>query len=187
MLRSLALQLIGAASVVVASTLECHPEGPIVPRPANLAQSESFQAALKELTETLESATSGKINGGWDINNVSMSVSVVSLDQEATTVPLWEYHHLASGNANGTKAIDRNSQYLIGSVSKVISDAILLRSGLDIDDPITKYLPSLSDPSSLIDWGNITLRALASHLSGIPPNCEAPLSCMLYNAFLTCV
>jgi CubicO group peptidase (beta-lactamase class C family) len=174
MLRTLAIQLLGAAGIVAASTLECHPEGPIVPRPEHVAKSKSFQAALKKLTGTLDDATSGKIKPGWDTSNVSMSVSVVSLDQEASNVPLWEYHHLASGNVNGTKAINRNSQYLIGSVSKIISDAILLRSDLNIDDPITKYLPKLSNSSSLIQWDNITLRALASHLSGIPPNCQTP-------------
>ena len=72
---------------------------------------------------------------------------------------------------NGTKKLDRDSQYLIGSVSKVISDALLLKSGLNLDDPIIKYIPTLNNGSSVIDWNNITLRALASQLSGMPPNC----------------
>lgn len=174
-MKRLSLQLLAAtAGIAGASTLECHPEGRIVPRPHHLAKSESFQTALKKLTSTLDGAATGKINGGWDVKNVSMSVGVVSLDQEESNKPLWEYHHLASGNTNGTKEIDRNSQYLIGSVSKVVSDLILLRSDLNIDDPITKYLPTLANSSSLIEWNNITLRALASHLAGMPPNCELP-------------
>lgn len=167
---ALILRLVGVAGI--ATALECHPEGPILPKPEKLARSEPFKTAFENLSQTLDAAVTGKIKAGWDIRNVSLSVGVVSMDQEEASVPIWEYHHLASGNVNGTKTIDRNSQYLIGSISKVISDAILLRSGLNVDDPITKYLPSLNVSSSMIDWSSISLRALASQLSGIPPNCE---------------
>jgi CubicO group peptidase (beta-lactamase class C family) len=160
------------ATGATAAALECHPHGPLLPRPSHLARSDVFQAALHNLTESLEAAVTGKIKSGWDIRNVSLSIGIISLDQPDPTTPLWEYHHLASGNVNGTETIDRNSQYLIGSVSKVISDAILLRSGVAIDDPITKYIPALNSSSSLIGWDLITLRALASQLSGIPPNCN---------------
>ncbi|OIW24735.1 beta-lactamase/transpeptidase-like protein [Coniochaeta ligniaria NRRL 30616] len=149
----------------VATALECHSQGPILPRPRHLAKSKVFQAALGDLAKSLEAAVTGEIKSGWDIRNVSLSVGVVTLDQPDPTTPAWEYHHLASGNVNGTQAIDKNSQYLIGSVSKVLSDAILLRSGVDIDVPITTYIPVLNTSSSLIDWNSITLRALASQLS----------------------
>lgn len=154
-----------------AVALECHPQGPIVPRPLNLNASDTFRRALDNLTKIFDAASTGEIKGGWDVRNVSMSIGLVSLDQAEPSVPIWEYHHLASGNVNGTKSLNRDSQYLVGSVSKVISDAILLRSGVNIDDPVTEYIPSLDDPSSLISWNNITLRALASQLAGIPPNC----------------
>ncbi|KLU82085.1 hypothetical protein MAPG_01162 [Magnaporthiopsis poae ATCC 64411] len=39
-----------------------------------------------------------------------------------------------------------------------------------MDDAVTKYLPELSSPSSPMSWDNITLRHLASQLSGLPPN-----------------
>ncbi|GAB1319767.1 Beta-lactamase transpeptidase [Madurella fahalii] len=153
-----------------AVALECHPQGPIVPRPFNLNASDTFRHALDNLTKTFDAAFTGDIKGGWDVRNVSMSIGLVSLDQDKPSVPIWEYHHLASGNVNGTKSLNRDSQYLIGSVSKVISDAILLRSGVNIDDPVTDFISSLNSPSSLISWNNITLRALASQLAGIPPN-----------------
>ncbi|KAK0707715.1 beta-lactamase/transpeptidase-like protein [Lasiosphaeris hirsuta] len=153
-----------------AAALECHPEGPILPRPRNLTQAKTLQAAVSNLTGSLDAAFSGKIRGGWDIRNVSLSIGLVGLEQAEPSIPLWEYHHLASGNVNGTKSLDRNSQYLIGSISKVISDAILLRSGLNLDDAITEYLHSLADESSLISWEDITLRQLSSQLAGIPPN-----------------
>ncbi|KAL1841761.1 hypothetical protein VTJ49DRAFT_6599 [Mycothermus thermophilus] len=150
--------------------IECRPEGPIFPRPRGLSQSEPFRDALANLTETLDSAFSGKIRVGWDIRNVSLSIAVVGLDQEDPSTPLWEYHHLAPANVNGTRSLDRHSQYMIGSISKVITDAVALRSGVNLDDPITKYLPELSSNASLIDWNTITLRALGGQLAGIPPN-----------------
>lgn len=55
-------------------------------------------------------------------------------------------------------------------MSKVLSGAILLKSGLSLDDSITKYLPKLARNDSPVRWENISLGALASQLSGIPPN-----------------
>ena len=92
---------------------------------------------------------------------------------------MWEYHHLSPNNVNGTKSLDRHSQYLVGSISKVLTDAVLLRSGVNIDDPVTKYLPSLHNDTSLINWDNVSLRALGGQLAGIPANCESS-----YFAFL---
>jgi CubicO group peptidase (beta-lactamase class C family) len=157
-----------------ALALECRPKGVIFPRPRNLEQSETFQNALDALTTTLDAAFNGDIRAGWDIRNVSLSMALVGLDQTESSTPLWEYHHLASGNVNGTKSLNKHSQYLIGSVSKVITDAILIRTGVNIDDPVIKYLPVLNNDTALIDWKNITLRALGGHLAGIAPNCKFP-------------
>ncbi|KAI8948956.1 hypothetical protein F4801DRAFT_603808 [Xylaria longipes] len=44
--------------------------------------------------------------------------------------------------------------------------------GVDLDESIAAYLPELADADSLISWEDITLGYLASHLAGIPPNCE---------------
>ena len=53
-------------------------------------------------------------------------------------------------------------------------DTLLFRSGINYDDPITKYLPSLANKDSLTAWEDITLGALAGQVAGIVPNCEAP-------------
>lgn len=153
------------------TALECHSE-PILPPPRSLGQSKTFKTALDGLADKLNAAVHGKIVAGWDINNISMSIGIVGLDQDEPGVPVWEYHHLAKGNVNGTKKLDRHSQYLIGSVSKVITDAMLLRSGVDLDRPIIDFLPELRNGSSLIQWEDITLRALAGQVAGIPANCE---------------
>ncbi|GAB1317986.1 Beta-lactamase-like protein 2 [Madurella fahalii] len=155
---------------VVALTLGCHPEGPPVPRPRRLKQSTTFQQALSGLSKTLDNALAGKIKAGFDIHNISFSIGITSFDQPQSDPLVWEYHHLSPANVNGTKSIDKHSQYLIGSISKAITDTLLLRSGINYDDPVTKYLPSLANNESLIAWEDITLRALAGQVAGVVPN-----------------
>ncbi|KAK4443048.1 beta-lactamase/transpeptidase-like protein [Podospora aff. communis PSN243] len=150
--------------------LECHPEGPLVPRPHDLRSSDAFQAVLQNLTSILDSSFDGKIQAGFDTQNTSISIGIVSFSQPEPDVPVWEYHRLSAENVNGTRELSRHSQYLIGSVSKAITDAIFLQSGMSGDDPVTKYLPSLDDERSFISWNNITLKALAGQVSGIVPN-----------------
>ena len=151
--------------------LACRPDGPVVPAPRNLSNSAILKRVGADLTAALDKAVKGEIKAGWPVENVSFSLGLVSLGQKDAGIPIWEYHHLSPKNVNGTKKADRDSQYLIGSVTKVLSDAIVLKSGIELDDPITKWLPQLNNASSLISWNNITIRALASHLAGIPPNC----------------
>lgn len=109
------------ATAATALALECHPEGPLVPRPRQLDKSATFRRALSNLTATLDAAFEGTIRAGFDTQNTSLSFGIVSFDQSQTDIPIWEYHHLSPENANGTKSIDRQSQYLIGSVSKAIT------------------------------------------------------------------
>ena len=158
---------------VASATLNCRPEGPVVPKPviSRLKSSSALTSAADNLTSILEDAISGSINAGWETSNVSFSLALVSADQEDPGVPIWEYHHLAEANTNGTTDLGRDSQYLIGSVTKVISDYVLLQTGIDLDAPVTEYLPKLAEGGSKIQWEDVTLRKLAEHLSGAPTNC----------------
>jgi hypothetical protein len=170
------LPLLIALQATTALAIECHPE-PILPPPRNLARSPAVQEALATLSATLDGAIRGDIRAGWDTNNVSLSIGLVSIGQDDPSIPLWEYHHLAAGNVEGTTLLDRNSQYLIGSVSKVLVDAVLLKSGVEMHTPILELLPALGgsedeEEESLIDWGEITLGDLAGQMAGIPVNCK---------------
>ena len=106
---------------IVKLVLGCHPEGPPVPRPRNLKQSKTLQDALSGLTKTFHEALAGNIKAGFDIHNISFSIGIASHDQPASDPLVWEYHHLSPSNFNGTKSINRHSQYLIGSISKAIT------------------------------------------------------------------
>jgi CubicO group peptidase (beta-lactamase class C family) len=150
----------------------CPPDGPLLPRPTTLHTSPAIKNSTETLTSILNNAVSGDLKVPWAVSNVSFSVAVVSLDTPDPTAPLWEYHHLATGNTNGTKNVDGDSQYLIGSISKVFTDLLLLKTGLNLDDPITKFLPELKSKDSPIRWDEISLSSLGDHLSGMPPTCK---------------
>jgi actin-related protein 6 len=164
--------LAAALPLSVHGLFDCRPAGPIVPRPTGLASNPAFLSAASDLTEILQNAVSGEIEAGWPVENTSFSVGFITRDQEDKKVPVWEYHFLAPNNVRGTKNITRNSQYNINSITKVISDYILLRSGVPLDDPVTKYIPELATNSTQFDWDAITLRHLGSSLAGIPPSCK---------------
>ncbi|KAI5459635.1 beta-lactamase family protein [Mariannaea sp. PMI_226] len=152
------------------TALDCRPEGPIFPRPTSLSSSSVFQKAASDLSNALDAAMSGSIDAGWPVENSSFSLAVISWDQEDAAVPVWEYHHLSEANTQGTKQLDRDSQYLIGSISKVATVYLLIKSGIDLDASVTEFLPSLNESSSSISWNNVTVRMLASYLSGLPTN-----------------
>lgn len=162
--------LLVLSPLLVMADLSCRPDGPVVPRPTNLGQRLPVLEATDKLTSILDQAVAGEIKAGWAVENTSFSLALVSMDQVDPGVPIWEYHHLAEGNVNGTEKVDRNSQYLIGSVSKAFADLALLKSGLDLDDPITKFFPEITN-STNIQWKDISLRSLGDHLAGIPSNC----------------
>jgi len=158
--------------IPVAHSAVCPPDGPLLPRPTSLHTSPLISSASQNLKSTLDKAVTGKLTVPWLVPNISFSIAVVSLDTPNPSSPLWEYHHLATANTRGTKHVDGDSQYLIGSISKMITDLLLLKVGLPLDDPITKYLPELLSPDSPIRWDEITLGSLGDHLSGMPYDCK---------------
>ncbi|PLN77933.1 beta-lactamase family protein [Aspergillus taichungensis] len=179
------LHLASAASFIQTSTAQlppvpslkpipsysgCPPDGPLLPRPTNLAQSQHIKDAAHRLTTALDSALNGDIRAGWPVDNVSFSIGLVSPNGGQGARPIWEYHHRAALNTQGTETVTGDSQYLIGSVSKVFSDLMLLKSGVDVHTPVTHFFPELAAPESTIPWGEITLGTLGEHLAGIPPN-----------------
>jgi CubicO group peptidase (beta-lactamase class C family) len=143
----------------------CVPDGPLLPRPTDLATSRAVKMATSNLEALLNDAVKEKLNPGWPVANVSFSVALVS---QSDANSIWQYHHLAKNTINGTKHINGESQYLIGSVSKVFTDLLLLKSGINLNDPITKYLTELRSETSPIRWEEVTMAALGGHLSGMP-------------------
>ena len=159
-----------AGSSLADYSCSCPPDGPLLPRPTSLASQAEFKAAGTEFSHILDSVVKGKIEAGFPIENTSFSISITSLDDKHGK-PAWQYHHRGANNLKGTKKVDGDTQYLIGSISKIFTDLLLLKTGLNLDEPITKYLPELISNDSLISWKDISLRALGAHLGGIQDFC----------------
>lgn len=156
----------------------CPPYGPLLPRPTAIATSKGIQRALANLTDSLNAALAGRIEAGWHVPNTSFSIALVAHDDKVAGEPAWEFHHRGSANVQGVDVVDGNSQYLIGSVSKLLSDILLQRTGLSTSKPVTDWLPELKKQSR-IEWESITLDSLGNHLAGIPPNSESILGCIV--------
>jgi len=151
--------------LVITAATACPFPGPVLPQPKALARSPVLSAVLKNFTETLDSAVAGDTNPGFHTNVTSFSI--VLTDAHST---LWEYHHTAPLTTNGTRSVNSGSQYRIASITKVLTDLLLLRLGLNLEDKITKYLPGLSDGNGTVEWDRVTLRDLGSHMAGVQSN-----------------
>jgi actin-related protein 6 len=160
-----------------------------LPRPTDLANSKHIQDVAKDLNARLDSALKGEIEAGWIVENVSFSLALVSpygpSGSDDNVVPFWEYHHRGENNEQGVTEVNGDTQYLIGSVSKVFSDLMLLRSGVDLQAPVTDFLPQLNSSRSKTRLGDITLEMLADHMAGIPPNGKVTSILKLGNALTT--
>jgi CubicO group peptidase (beta-lactamase class C family) len=104
-------------------------------------------------------------------NTSSLAVQVTS----STGEPLWTHFHTAPvlNATRGVREVDGNSRFRIASISKSFTTLALLKleaaGKLSLDETIDKYIPELNfNNVGKIPWHDITLRALASQLSGIP-------------------
>lgn len=108
----------------------------------------------------------------YDANSFSISVT-------SEIENLWSYHHTArklDTDRPGANPVDGDSFYRVASITKIFATHAILQlyaSGqLSLDDPVSKYLSGLEDglrpEEGGIDWDHVTLRALASQISGLP-------------------
>lgn len=71
-------------------------------------------------------------------------------------------------HVSDASAATADTAYRIGSTSKAVTATLLARLVADgtvgLDEPINAYVPELPRP----DWGDVTLRQLASHTAGLP-------------------
>ncbi|MGC9345160.1 MAG: serine hydrolase domain-containing protein, partial [Bacteroidales bacterium] len=78
------------------------------------------------------------------------------------------------GYANKEERIDvtEKTVFKVGSISKVFTGMAIMQlqeqGKLNIDDPVTKYLPEFKPKKQEPDWEPITIRMILTHHSGIP-------------------
>ncbi|KAI9883364.1 MAG: hypothetical protein M1823_004876 [Watsoniomyces obsoletus] len=159
----------------------CPPLGAVLPHPRNLSTNSVVREAAANLSSALDDATQGRNpDVPYQANVTSSSVSVRSIYDSDFIL---RHHHTApvrNDSLGGTTNVTSDTLYRIGSITKVFTVlALLLQEGkVSYDDPVTKYIPELAALASKKDsegtrdvdrvrWNDVTLRALAAHLSGI--------------------
>jgi len=147
---------------------DCPIYGPAYPEVDNPGSAAAFSAARAAFeTEIKNGLASGQLD-----NTTSFVVQVFSRHSEKT---LYEHYH---GPSVGPETLFR-----IASVSKLVSVyTTLIELGDKYwDEPVTKYVPELArlkvrNPVYDVDWSQVTLGDLASHMGGIPRDCASPFS-----------
>lgn len=150
----------------------CPPLGPVLPAPTSPSTDSAIQSAVAGFSETFTSIT-----GSFASSAVSLSVRSI----HERGAGLLDLHHTPPDRGAGsTASVDGDTVYRVGSVSKVFTVLGVLRTGIRFDDPVTSYLPELRglgaadgvhDDISAVAWDDITIGALASHMSGIGLDC----------------
>ncbi|KAJ5391882.1 Beta-lactamase-like protein [Penicillium cosmopolitanum] len=143
----------------------------------------AIESSLKHLTAKFDDLmrTGDGENGPVNINTTSFSIAVFSTNEgTAEDEPFyWQYHYTAPDYRNGPdkpRNASKDSIYRIGGLTELFTVWSLLRTLGDgiFNDPVTKYLPELSNDSSTHTsilqtiWSDITVGQLASHMGGIP-------------------
>ncbi|KAH7411775.1 beta-lactamase/transpeptidase-like protein [Phaeosphaeria sp. MPI-PUGE-AT-0046c] len=111
----------------------------------------------------------------------STSFSIEITSQKET---LWSQHHTArerNVSRPDIPEVNGDALYRIASITKTFTVLGILyqheAGNLSLDDPIDKYLEELKEEQEgTVPWKDITLRSLASQLSGIPRECTQMFS-----------
>ena len=178
----------------LATLSPCPLLGPRFPIPTSLSASPAIRKGLTGLVEELDKsiATSNTSeNGPISPNTTSFSIALFSPgkgDNMTEDSFYFQYHYTASGLANstaGVKTVDENSVYRIGPLTQIFTVWTFLVEAQNRhwDDPVTAHVPELADaaarlnaqqnPVSYVDWEEVTLGMLASHLAGIGRDCKS--------------
>ena len=153
----------------------CPPLGPVLPTPKQPSKHEAVPVAAAALQDILNQMTS-------TYNTTAVAIGVKSIHE---TDLLFEYTYTPPNkDKKGVRKVDSDTIFRLGSLTKVFPVLALLKlkdHGVSLDDPITKYVPELralksqareDNPIWVVEWDDVTLGSLASHMAGIPSDCE---------------
>ena len=154
--------------VGAAASVACPPLGPVLPAPTNPSVHPTVQDGIADVTSAFNDITT-------KLNATGISVALKSIHEDS---PILEFHYTPKYlNPNGTSHIDSQSVYRLGSITKIFAVLSVLKlSDVRWDDPVTKWVPELRDMKpetpevndiTVVQWDEVTVGALASHMSGI--------------------
>ncbi|KAI1372149.1 beta-lactamase/transpeptidase-like protein [Hypoxylon crocopeplum] len=175
---SVAALLLAAQQILpVGAVPNCPYPGPAFPKPTALASSDVIKTAIANLTATFNARGMDPVTNP---NGTSWSIQVFSAS-DAEDEPVWSHYHTATdlltADTPGVKSVDGNTVYRLGSVTKIFTILTFLVEAGDTywNTPVTQWVPELEllarnaqyDPIMNVDWDQITLQDLASHMAGI--------------------
>ncbi|ENH69818.1 Beta-lactamase-like protein 2 [Fusarium oxysporum f. sp. cubense race 1] len=147
----------------------CPPLGPVLPAPIHPSTHSSVKSAVASIQQRLEEETA-------PYNESSIAIAIKSTYEDdyllefASTPP--------KVDPRGVNKVDSDTVFRLASLSKVFPVLALLKlHKVDFDDAVTKYVPELralnkqarqQDAVWAVDWDQVTVGALASHIGGIP-------------------
>ena len=159
----------------VSQTLgSCSQPSPSFPLPDYSKHQSVFLYALQEIQHKLESL----------VANETFDTTAFSIEITSSKQTLWSSFHTAKEQDSlrpGADVVNGNSAYRVASITKTFTTLGILQQHaagrLNLDDSIDTYLTKLKGPQSgSIPWKDITLRSLASQLSGLPRDCQRSLT-----------
>jgi CubicO group peptidase (beta-lactamase class C family) len=154
-------------SFIASITADCSGDTPAFPSPDYGQKSAELLEAFNDISNALTTLVSKP-----EYDTSSYSIEITSTDST-----LWSTFHTAedkNSSRPGAKEVNGQSAYRIASITKTFTVLGLLyqdaAGNLSLDDTVDIYVPDLvkGHQNGTIPWKDITLRTLASQLSGIP-------------------
>lgn len=153
-------------SHITPSKCACYDPSPATPPPNFDSPSPELDQAFSIMATSLHEI----------ISTPNYPTTSFSLDITSSKHTLFTHYHTAttrSATRPGAPTVNGTSTYRIASITKAFTVLALLQQHaqgtLRLDTPVSHYLPALlRKQSGTLPWKDITLRALASQLSGIP-------------------
>jgi Beta-lactamase len=119
-----------------------------------------------------------KFRYGCDSSTDSWAIQLTAAGES-----LWSSFHTATdlqeNKHSRQRSVNGDTVFRVASISKTFTVySLLLESSVNLEDPITKYIPELMDRESkpwLVQWDQVTLKSLAGHLSGMARDSKCSL------------
>jgi len=113
------------------------------------------------------------------VADASLNTSSFAIEVTSSQQTLWSSYHTAlvkNEGRPGAGSVSGSTRFRIASITKSFTVLAILQQhaagNLSLDDPVVQYIERLQRPhNGSIPWKDITLRTLASQLSGIPREC----------------
>jgi CubicO group peptidase (beta-lactamase class C family) len=159
--------LLAAFTAPIAVSGTCYTPGPAFPPIERILGKQHFN----QLSQILDNLAKNILKSpeGWATNKTSFSVQVTSKTQT-----IWEHYYTAPilGEYMDSEPmpVSGDTAFRVASISKTFTVyGVLLESGIGLDDAVSRWIPELLEEKGerSPDWEAITIRSLASQLSGI--------------------